>query len=164
MCPHCHVREKEGSHRQVVRQLLNPRDDTDGGDGHLLPAQPKVPRVRHERHRGADGGVIIQRLAHALKVSNTGVCEEKGKSKQDFFHRYFGFKANKQWKTAVDASGTWMHEGKPVSTQEGCLTMKTMLRTAGMFHRACISCSTISPAVRSPLRPMVPVEQKVQPI
>jgi len=42
-------------------------------------------------------------------------------------------------------------------------TMKTTLRML-VTARACQSCSTISPAVRSPLRPMVPVAQKVHPI
>ena len=38
-----------------------------------------------------------------------------------------------------------------------------MLRM-GDTARACTSCSMISPAVRSPLMPMVPVAQKVHPM
>lgn len=45
----------------------------------------------------------------------------------------------------------------------GALTMNTTLRT-GITPLACTSCSTISPVVRSAVRPIVPVAQKVQPI
>jgi hypothetical protein len=42
--------------------------------------------------------------------------------------------------------------------------MNTRLRTAAPAAAACASCSTISPALRLPLSPIVPVAQKVQPM
>lgn len=64
----------------------------------------------------------------------------------------------------VHARGDGGHIGDAV-TEEGLtpMPMNTTLRM-GDRVRACTSCSTISPAVRSPLRPIVPVAQNVHPI
>lgn len=49
----------------VGRHLSDVVDDPDGGDGHVVMAQPEAPHVHHTTHGPDHSGIVLEGLAHA---------------------------------------------------------------------------------------------------
>lgn len=128
----------------------SPRRPCSTPDGDLLAAQAKVARVGHHGHRGAHGVVVVQGLAHALRGRGR---RGRGDHGGGWAASQAGAACPPQHAQCSDAAGSALHGFQR--------TMKTMLRMR-LTRPACTSCSTISPAVRSAVRPMVPAQRVAQ--